>query len=115
MHVRLDAGLAVPAESSVRKVDMNAETFIQRLPNAGDLFALRDAVCGHQRCAYLRTLHHLGGFPVPARNIVDFSGGLVGLALFVHIERKDVLFLLLALQRVANERWLLIGMFFLCL
>ena len=39
MHMGLDTGLAVPAEGSVRKINMNPEALIERLPYPGYLFA----------------------------------------------------------------------------
>ena len=45
MNLRFFYGFAVPAECLMCKVDVNAEAFIERLPDDGDELALCDGIC----------------------------------------------------------------------
>jgi hypothetical protein len=56
MHRSLPFGFITPFEGSVTKVNLYAEHFKKRLPNGGDLLALRDRVGRNKGGAYLRTL-----------------------------------------------------------
>ena len=91
--------LAVPAESAVGKVNVDAEAVIQRLPYPGHLFALCDGIGGNKSRADICPLNQLRRLKIPARHIVDFSSGL-----FVYVDGQDVLFLLFGLQRITDKR-----------
>ena len=104
MHMGFQTCLAVPTESAVSKVDVDSEAVIQRLPYPGDLFALCDGIGGNKSRADICSLNQLSRLKIPTRHIVNFSGGLIGLALFVYVDGQDVLFLLLGLQRITHKR-----------
>ena len=66
MHMGFQTGFAVPAEGSVGKVNMYAETVIKRFPHSGDLLTLCYAVCGNKSCFDFCTMHHLCSFIIPS-------------------------------------------------
>ena len=104
MHMRLFGHLAVPAEGAVGKVDMNAEAIDKRLPYESHLLTLCDGISRYQRGADGGTLHHLSRLIIPTGHIVNLSCGLVRLACFIHIDRKQILLLLFGLQRITHKR-----------
>ena len=65
MDMSLNTGFAVPTECAVRKVNMNTETFIKRLPNSCDLFALGNGIGRHKRCPNGGSLHQLCRLEIP--------------------------------------------------
>ena len=97
MDVRFLCRFAVPAERAVREIDVDAESFIERLPNICDLLALRDGVRRDEGRVNFRAREILRGLEIPARDVIDFSGLLVRLARLVDVRREHVSFLLLRL------------------
>ena len=98
MDMSLNTGFAVPTKCAVRKVNMNTETFIKRLPNSCDLFALGNGIGRHKRCPNGGSLHQLCRLEIPAGNIVDLARCFVRLALFINIDGENIIFLCFALQ-----------------
>ena len=86
------------------EVDVDAEAVIEGFPDTGHLLPLGDGVGGHKGGPDGGILHILGRFEIPAGDVVNFSGGLIGLSFFIHINGQNILFLFFALQRVAHKR-----------
>ena len=97
-------GFAVPAESSVSKVDVYAEAVIEWFPYGGYLLALRDGVGGNESSMEVCALHILGSLEVPASYIVNFASSFVGFSLFIDIDGQHIGFLLFGLVRIADKR-----------
>ena len=106
MDVCFICAFAIPTEGPIGKIDVDAEAMIKRLPDVGDLFALRDGVCRDEGGFDVRAVHVFGGFEVPAGDVVDFSSFFVGLAIFVDVGREHVGFLFFRLERVAHKWWI---------
>ena len=98
MDMRLLVRLAVPYESPVCKINMDAEPVIQRFPNACDLFALCYAVSRYEGCSYSRRLfHHFRRLKIPTRHVVNLSGRLVRFPIFIDVYGENIRFLFFCL------------------
>lgn len=67
---RLKLDLVVPLESSVSKIDVDVEIF----PERRNVLALRYRVCADEGDADSRSLNEVGGFFIPAGNVVEIAG-----------------------------------------
>ena len=87
-----------------QQVKMMASGAQYEVLECGHLLPLGDGVGGHKGGPDGGILHILGRFEIPAGDVVNFSGGLIGLSFFIHINGQNILFLFFALQRVAHKR-----------
>lgn len=86
------------------KINVYSKLVIERFPNARNLFALCDRVRRNKGRAYRSILHQFGSLIVPPCHIVNFARSFIWFAFFIYINGKNIAFLFLALQRIANKR-----------
>ena len=86
------------------KINVYSKLVIERFPNARNLFALCDRVRWNKGRAYRSILHQFGSLIVPPCHIVNFARSFIWFAFFIYINGKNIAFLFLALQRIANKR-----------
>ena len=102
----LEATLAIPTESGISEIKMDAILLEERLPQDSHLLALRDRVGGHQRRTNSRVgLHQSGSLQIPPAHVIEIADVLPVFA----EQREHILCLLLRLhprpdkRRVAND------------
>ena len=87
VYMRLMEGSVRPGQ----QVKMMASGASYEVLECGHLLPLGDGVGGHKGGPDGGVLHILGRFEIPARDVVNFSGGLIGLSFFITIGNLFIL------------------------
>lgn len=91
---------AVPNKSLMSKIYKNF-MFEQIIPERRDGDSLRNRICGNKSARNIFVLNKIGGFFIPASNIIEISEIFHAVENFFHIG-----FLRGSLKRFSDKRWL---------